>query len=150
MSDWGENELMPGILLARRVSLAHAEGVDGGGRTSHVVVMLGEAEVNEHGADVAVLLAAEHYVSGLNVKMADALAVEMAHGVKDGPHQGARLLLAESAVLRHVSGKALALNVFHDVIRRVVGLKDLVEANDVVVREADSAEALRLVYKIFT
>ena len=79
-----------------------------------------------------------------------ALAVEMAHGVKDGPHQGARLLLAESAVLRHVSGKALALNVFHDVIRRVVGLKDLVEANDVVVREADSAEALRLVYKIFT
>lgn len=65
-------------------------------------------------------------------------------------HIRARLLLAESAVLRHVSGKALALNVFHDVIRRVVGLKDLVEANDVVVREADSAEALRLVYKIFT
>ena len=115
---------------------------------ARVVVVLAQAEVYQHRADIPVLLLFEHYVVGLDVEVADAVAVQQLHGLHHRLHQPDGLGLGQWPVLLDIVAQALAAQVFHDVIGRVVGLEDLVETYDVGVREADFLKSQSLVDKV--
>ena len=108
------------------------------------VIVLAEAEVDEHGAHPALAIAGQHDVCGLDVEMADSVLVQELDGVEYGPEQLADLLFRQGAMLGDVLVEAGAVDVLHDVVGRIVGLEDLVEADDVGVPETDLLEALGL------
>ena len=91
------------------------------------VVLLREAEVDEHGAAVT----AEHDVTGLDVEVVDVALVDVGHGIGHLTDVAHSVGLGEAAamVLHHVLERA-ALGVLHDVVGRAVLLEDVVDGHD--------------------
>ena len=111
--------------------------------------MLRQAEVDEYRAYGAVVGRLKHDIVGLYVEVANAVLMQHLHGLHNGFQQAEGLLFAELAFLGNVIAKALAAKILHDVIGGIVSLEDLVEADDVGMRETDFLQSPRLVDKVF-